>query len=136
MRKVYSIPSALNLAAAGLSGSFAGGLTLTMAGHEEIDVEIESTFDAATVLTGQVWQVQVSDDNSHWEAVEAVLASTGAAGPTATLAASAGNTVRDRLQTNATRDAAYVRLAVKTTGGAAAGADAALANVKFSKLIS
>jgi len=129
----------ISLVGAALTTAFQGGTAVAISGAEEIDVELLATFDASTTLTNQIFQLQVSDDNSNWEPVATTLASTGAAPATSqTLNASAGTTVRDRMQISSAslttfRNAKYVRVAAKCTGTVKTG-DSAVANLNYTIL--
>lgn len=135
-REVVTYGQCLSITGTNLTTSFQGGTSVALAGVEEVDIELLATFDPATTLTNLIYQVQVSDDNSNWEAVATVQASSGSYTATATIAASAGTTVRDRAQVSSSsvmtiRNAKYMRVAVKTTGASKSG-DAASANLKYS----
>jgi hypothetical protein len=135
-REVVSYGQCLSIVGLALTTSFQGGTAIALMGAEELDVEVLATFDAATTLTNLIFQVQVSDDGSNWDALAVVQASTGTYTATASISAAAGTTVRDRLQISAAsvmtfRNAKYFRVAVKGTGASKSG-DAATASLKFS----
>jgi len=135
-REVVSYGSCLSIVGTNLTTAFQGGTPIALMGVEEIDVELIATFDPATTLTNLIYQAQVSDDGTNWEAVATVQASTGSYTSTATIAAAAGTTVRDRIQVSSSsvmtvRNAKYFRVAVKTTGASKSG-DTAAANLKYS----
>lgn len=135
-REVVSYGSSLSIVGTNLTTAFQGGTPIALMGIEELDIELLASFDATTTLTNQIYQLQLSDDLSNWEPVAAVQASSGNYTTTATIAASAGNTVRDRLQVSSAsvtsmRNAKYFRVAVKGTGTSKSG-DAAAANLKYS----
>lgn len=135
-REVVTFGQCLSVVGTNLTTNFQGGPWIALMGVEEVDVELVATFDPATTLTNLIYQVQVSDDGVNPEAVATVQASSAAYTSTATISASAGTTVRDRIQVSSSsvmtvRNAKYFRVAVKTTGASKSG-DSAAANLKYS----
>lgn len=125
----------LSIIGTAITTSFQGGTSVALEGCEEIDAQIIASFDAATTITTMDFQLQVSDDGTTWDPVASIKGSTGAVGITQSISASAGQTVRDRLQISQAalttfRAAKYARIAVKSTGASKSG-DSASSNLNF-----
>lgn len=126
----------LSIAGLNITTSFQRGTPIATEGLSELEAVLFATFAGGTTITTMDFQLQTSDDLTNWDPVATINEGTGAVAATQSISASAGNTVRARIQVNRQanqpqmRLGKYCALAVKSTGAAQVG-DAATSNLNF-----
>lgn len=137
-RLTYALGQCLSLLGTDLTNAFVakdpsgGGGAFALQGTDEIDVEIFATFKAATAVTSITFALEVSDDGSTWEPIQATQQSTGSTDSQFSVDAVADSTIPDRLLTSSHRNAKFVRVVAKCAGTSAAG-DGATAKLNASE---
>lgn len=122
----YTNPLALNAAALATSYSTATATaSIAAEGTQELQADVEVTFDAGTALTSVEYRFACSDDDGvTWRAVATYFLEDMLPGKEVSIAVAAGTTVKKKIGTTAHGSSKLVHLAAKATG-VASGTDAA-----------
>jgi hypothetical protein len=126
----------LSIVGTSITTSFQRGTAVQTEGLSELEAVLIAVFDPATTITTMDFQLQTSDDLTNWDPIATINLSTATVAAIQSLTASAGNTVRNRIQINRQanepqfRLGRYCAIAVKSTGASKSG-DSAASNLNF-----
>lgn len=139
-RLTDQILNAVNLIGTALTTTYQGGAWIALAGTEELEAAVNAAFDAATTITSISFRLVVSPDTVIVDPLPTTDSmTTAAAAVDHVFAASAGNSVRGRLQVaqsslSTYRMAKYVRIEAKNVGSTTKAGDIATCTLTYGHL--